>query len=134
MSVMAVSRSQHVISQRFGACHPKARISLSGSGMPAIPVETTDALRSAIIEHVTLDPAPETQVLDRVIERLTREGQHLNLRVEQLLVVVKSCWHELPLAIRRSPRAAPDVLLNRMVQGCIRTYYADSRRRRRLAT
>ena len=112
----------------------RARISLPDTGMPAIPVETTDALRSAIIEHVTLEPAPEAQVLDRVIERLTREGQHLNLRVEQLLVVVKTCWHELPLAIRRSPRAAPDVLLNRMVQGCIRTYYADSRRRRRLVT
>jgi hypothetical protein len=102
--------------------------------MPAIPSETTAALRSAMIEHVTLDPAPEPQTLDRVIERLTHEGQTLNLRVEQLLVVVKTCWHDLPLAIRRSPRAAPDVMLNRMVQGCIRTYYADSRRRRRVVS
>jgi len=129
-----VSRSQHLAAQRVCRDLTRARISLSESGMQAIPVETTNALRSAIIEHVTLEPAPEAQVLDRVIERLTREGQTLNLRVEQLLVVVKTCWHDLPLAIRRSPRAAPDVLLNRMVQGCIRTYYADSRRRRRLAT
>jgi hypothetical protein len=94
----------------------------------SVSEKTCDALRTAMIDHVTGEP--QAQTLDHVIEQLTREGQGVGARVEQLLVVVKSCWHDLPAAIRRSPRAHPDVLLNRLASGCIRTYYADARQRR----
>ncbi len=97
----------------------------------SVSTETCAALRSAIIDQVTKDPEPELAALDDVIRRLTSEGHDQHLRVEQLLLVLKSCWHDLPLAIRRLPRAHPDVLLDRMVQGCIRSYYANARVPRR---
>jgi hypothetical protein len=99
----------------------------------SVSEKTCDALRAAMIDHVTgahVTGEPAARALDHVIQQLTLEGQGSGARVEQLLVVVKTCWHDLPAAIRRSPRAHPDVLLNRLVSGCIRAYYADARRRR----
>jgi hypothetical protein len=64
-------------------------------------------------------PDPE---LRRAIQRSGESARESGLRAEQLIILLKEAWHELPEA-RRAPHRGADDVLARVITLCIDQYY-----------
>ena len=86
-----------------------------------LAVETTDAVRAALVEYLRA-PATPTE-LRTALNRMADEARTKAILPEHLLVTLKQLWSSLP-----EVRAVGDVdeqtrMLQRVVTMCIREYY-----------
>ena len=87
----------------------------------AIGEEHLAALRRAIARYsVGADPAELRQTL----KALAREARAKSVPPEQLLVVLKSIWYELPAVRTAEADAERTRVLQQLVTMCIKEYYA----------
>ena len=83
---------------------------------------TDDLLRRALWADAR-GLAPDRD-LQRALRQLCTEARDQGLRAEQLLVLMKSRWRQVPEA-RRASRDAADGMFAVVVTLCIREYYAS---------
>jgi len=93
----------------------------STPGRPTPSAEALSALRSALEEYLTT--SGETPSLQPALRRIALEARQQKIHAEQLLIVLKDVWFELP-QIARTPNEKQNELLQRVVTFCIREYYS----------
>lgn len=94
-------------------------------------VSTQRRLRSSlqtIFQNAGLrlaDVAPgATLDLRAALSQVCADARHSGMRAEQLLVLIKDVWSELPAGIARMPSAHGDERLNYVITTCVDEYYA----------
>lgn len=94
-------------------------------------VSTQHRLRSSlqtIFQNAGLrlaDVAPSATLdLRAALSQVCADARHSGLRAEQLLVLIKDVWSELPAGIARMPSAHGDERLNYVITTCVDEYYA----------
>jgi hypothetical protein len=91
------------------------------------PASFSDLLRQSL--HCVLieqsDREPEEAKLRVALRDLCERARGDGLRAENLLIMVKDSWHELPERARM-PRHDADDALARVVCACIKEYYQDN--------
>ena len=88
-------------------------------------VDTAGVNRVKTVPVSRLDDAVDGDA--RAMMRRTCEAAHAHgIRAEQLLLLIKDAWRELPEA-RRVPRHAAGDVLSRLITICIHEYYARER-------
>lgn len=88
---------------------------------PRLDPETLAELRHALSRYVTQGDSDGD--LTPALKRLSLEARQKSLRAEQLLIVLKEVWGELPEVRSSSRHGMPDDLLPRVVAMCIDQYY-----------
>jgi hypothetical protein len=86
--------------------------------------ETVDALREAL-ERYARHPAETSPGLRAALHELAREARLLGMPPEQLLVLLKRVWHELPDIANAADHIEQTRILQAVVTMCIREYFAD---------
>ena len=89
----------------------------------AVSGETLETVREAIRRH--LSPQAADSHLRTALRRLSAEARAKGLQAEQVVILLKQMWGELPEV---SQPLAPDErrhLLERLVTLCIQEYYAE---------
>ena len=71
---------------------------------------------------------PAARQLRRSVEELCVEARARGLRVEQLLILLKQRWYEIPGPRTSASRLAGAPRLGRLVETCIRTYFGERSR------
>ncbi|MDQ2931207.1 MAG: hypothetical protein M3Y05_10385 [Gemmatimonadota bacterium] len=96
-------------------------------------VSTQRRLRSSlqtIFQNAGLrlaDVAPgATLDLRAALSQVCADARHSGMRAEQLLVLIKDVWSELPAGIARMPSAHGDERLNYVITTCVDEYYAHA--------
>ena len=92
------------------------------AGEPVSP-ETVAALRSAIRLHLA-GSSPNNQ-LGEALHRLSGEAHAKGIRAEQLIILLKQVWGELPEVSRTLEPHERQQVLARLVTLCIDEYYAE---------
>jgi hypothetical protein len=97
-------------------------MSPGGGALAELPGLLRAGLRGVLAERQDLraDDGRLRMHLRSACDRARSEG----VRVEQLLIVLKKCWRELPEIVRMQHRDAMDMLA-RLATACIDEYYAD---------
>jgi hypothetical protein len=103
--------------------NPLMMVHDSTPGPGALDPETIAAVRSALVQYVAApsDGEPLRQALDV----MAAEAHEKLILPEQLLVVLKDLWYELPSVRAMRDAAEQNRLLQRAVTICIKEYYAD---------
>ena len=71
------------------------------------------------------DVAPGATLDLRIaLRQVCADARHSGMRAEQLLVLIKDVWSELPVGIARVPSAHGDERLNYVITTCVDEYYA----------
>jgi len=90
----------------------------------ALDPATLDAVRNAIVAYMDA-PAPHAQSLRDSLTTMAAEAREKSILPEQLLVVLKDVWFELP-TVRETGHPQEQVqMLQRIVTMCIKEYYGD---------
>lgn len=58
------------------------------------------------------------------LSQICADARRSGMRAEQLLVLIKDVWSELPVGIARMPSAHGDERLNYVITTCVDEYYA----------
>jgi hypothetical protein len=94
----------------------------TGPTLPnAVTEEHLQAVRRAIARY---SDGADSAELRRALKALAREARERSVAPEQLLVLLKSIWYELP-AVRSAPADAERTrVLQQLVTMCIKEYYS----------
>ena len=95
----------------------------STPGPGALAAETIDAVRSALVRYV-VEPS-DGEPLRQALDSMAAEAHQKSILPEQLLVVLKDVWYELPTVRAMRDQAEHTRLLQRVVTICIKEYYGD---------
>jgi hypothetical protein len=88
----------------------------------SVSAETVTALRDAIRRHLTSEVHDGD--LRAALQRLTREARANRLHAEQVIIILKSVWADLPEASQPAPGERRGTL-ERLVTFCINEYYGE---------
>lgn len=86
-----------------------------------LPERTMTALRSAL-QGQFRHPAGEVD-LRRAMRAMCADGRKRQLRVEKIIILLKSIWNGLPEVQGRTTSSRQD-LLDRLITICVEEYYA----------
>ncbi|HJR41615.1 MAG TPA: hypothetical protein VJ812_05955 [Gemmatimonadaceae bacterium] len=90
---------------------------------PALDEETSQVLLDAL-RHLAREK-DHAGGLNAALRLVAAEGRRKNIRIEQLLVVLKTTWESLP-EVRRAHWAAPEhQQLQQVITAFIDQYYAE---------
>jgi ActR/RegA family two-component response regulator len=91
---------------------------------PAIlATQTIEAVRVAMVQYISA-PSQSDDLRD-ALHRMAADAREKTVLPEQLLIVLKDVWYELPGVQAMSDTTEQVHLLQRVVTMCIREYYAD---------
>lgn len=90
---------------------------------PEIIGSTIEALRRALTSY--LADRRDAATLQAALGQIAVEARARKLRAEELLILLKDVWFELPEVARASDAEEQNRLLQRIVTLCIREYYTD---------
>ena len=83
--------------------------------------ETLQRLRTAL-ERFARD-GNNSGALHEALREASAEARHKNIQAEQLLVILKELWYEIPDVKRAAGSPGQRVLLQRVITKCIQEYY-----------
>jgi hypothetical protein len=89
-----------------------------------ISPESVVALREAIRLH--LAGSSPNNYLGDALHRLSGEAHAKGIRAEQLIILLKQVWGEMPEVTRALEPYERQQVLARLVTHCINQYYADT--------
>lgn len=95
----------------------------STPGRNDLAAETIDAVRSALVEFV--ETPSDGEPLRRALNTMAAEAHAKSILPEQLLVILKDVWHDLPRVASMRDPAEQSRLLRQAVTICIKEYYGD---------
>jgi hypothetical protein len=95
----------------------------STPGPGALATETIDVVRSALVQYVVRPSDGEP--LRQALGDMAAEAHEKSILPEQLLVVLKDVWYDLPTVRAMRDQAEQTRLLQRVVTICIKEYYGD---------
>ena len=95
----------------------------SSPGPSALDALTISSVREALVQYI--DVPTQSNGLRHALNRMALEAHEKSMLPEQLLVVLKGIWYNLPSVHTISDPAEQIRLLQRVVTMCIREYYAD---------
>jgi hypothetical protein len=106
---------------------PRTERPLSGTApSPLEPIrEQLDALLRQTLSALAVGGATRVQIR-KALRPACDAAHERGLHAEQLLILVKNVWHELP-ATRRATREDAERLLARVITLCVDEYYALDR-------
>lgn len=97
----------------------------TGSGGPAsggLSGATVERLRKVLARHLS-HPGVADPELAQVLRQIVTEARNRQIRAEQLIVILKHVWDELPDARYAIDREAQDQVRQRLITLCIKAYY-----------
>jgi hypothetical protein len=86
--------------------------------------EAVDALRCALEEYAR-HPAESAPELRAALHELAREARLLAMPPEELLLLLKRTWRELPDVMNAPDQTSQTRVLQNVVTMCIKEYFAD---------
>ena len=105
---------------------PRNERTLSGAPRTLDPIrEQLGALLRQTLSTVTRGDATPVRIRE-ALRQACDTAHERGLHAEQLLILVKEAWHELP-ATRRATRDEAERLLARVITLCVEEYYALER-------
>lgn len=91
---------------------------------PSLAAESTARLRAVMAEFAR--NGNRTESLHDVLCAVAAEARDRHIRAEQLLVLLKELWAELPEVRRALDPKDKAALLQRLIKWCIEEYYGPS--------